>query len=321
MANLLAFFKNKKIAAIVDILSFPFSLLAAIWLKPISIMIRYLPINKKVFDKIGIFPVRDHYYQPLVNPEKHLKKSLAANRNLPGIDLNIEEQLAILSSFNYNDELLQFPMQKPSGLGYFYKNGSFESGDSEYLYNMIRLVKPSTFIEIGSGFSTLMANSAIVKNNNGCRHICIEPYQAPWISDLPNVEIIRQKLEDTDLSTFGQLKKGDILFIDSSHIIRPQGDVLLEYLEILPQLASGVIIHIHDIFTPKDYLEEFVLKNRYMWNEQYLLEALLTNTKSFKIIAAVNFLKHNHFTHLSAKCPILKMEISREPGSFWLEKI
>lgn len=102
------------------------------------------------------------------------------------------------------------------------------------------------------------------------------------------------------------MKEGDILFIDSSHIIRAQGDVLLEYLEILPRLKPGVIIHIHDIFTPKDYLEEFILKNRYMWNEQYLLEALLTNTNSFKIIAAVNFLKENYFNEIAAKCPVLK---------------
>lgn len=264
--------------------------------------------------------MRDHYYQPLVNPEKHLTKSLAANRNLPGIDLNIEEQLALLSSFSYNEELLQFPMQKPTSLGYYYKNGSFESGDSEYLYNMIRHIKPALFIEVGSGFSTLIANSAILKNNNDCRHICIEPYQAPWISGLQNVEIIRKKLEDTDLAIFDQLKEGDILFIDSSHIIRPQGDVLLEYLEILPRLKPGVIIHIHDIFTPKDYLEEFILKNRYMWNEQYLLEALLTNTNSFKIIAAVNFLKENYFNEIAAKCPVLKIEKFREPGSFWIEK-
>src|ERR1022692_1100591 len=168
---------------------------------------------------------------------------------------------------------------------------------------MIRLKKPARFIEIGSGLSTLMANSAIKKNNNSCKHICIEPYEAEWLNQI-DVNVIRKKVEDIDTNIFKELQKNDILFIDSSHIIRPQGDVLLEYLEILPQLQTGVIIHVHDIFTPKDYLDEFIFTYHYMWNEQYLLEALLTQSKSFKIIGAVNFLKHHYWEELSAKCPI-----------------
>lgn len=314
-----SFFKHKVITTFIDILSSPVSLLAIIWLKPISIMIRYLPINNNIFMKLGLLPVRDHYYQPLINPGKYLTRSLRQDRNLPGINLNINEQLAILEAFNFNQELEQFPVYKKNDLEYYYENGSFKSGDGEYLYNIIRLKKPSAFVEIGSGFSTLMAHSAIKKNNNGCKHICIEPYEAQWISQL-DVQVIRKKVEETDMEIFKALKKDDMLFIDSSHIIRPQGDVLLEYLEILPQLKPGVIIHVHDICTPKDYLDEFVFTNHYMWNEQYLLEALLTNTDSFKIIGAVNYLKHHYFNQLSAKCPILKEQPSREPGSFWMVK-
>ena len=270
--------------------------------------------------KLGLLPIRDHYYQPLINPKKHLLKSLRNDRHLPGIDLNIQEQLAILQTFIFNDELEQFSVEKKKGLEYYYKNGSFESGDGEYLYNIIRASKPASFIEIGSGFSTLIANSAIKKNDNGCKHICIEPYEVEWIKQLEGIEIIRKKVEEVDMAIFKSLQKNDILFIDSSHIIRPQGDVLLEYLEILPQLNSGVIIHVHDIFTPKDYLDEFVVKYHYMWNEQYLLEALLTHSNSFKIIGALNYLKHHYFEELSAKCPILKVQQYREPGSFWIIK-
>jgi predicted O-methyltransferase YrrM len=315
-----SFFKHKIVATIIDILSSPFSLLAIVWLKPISKMIRYLPFNNKIFMKVGLLPVRDHYYQPLINPAKHLTKSLRTDRHLPGINFNILEQLDILQAFHFNDELKQFSIDKKTDLAYYYKNGSFESGDAEYLYNMIRLKKPSTFVEIGSGLSTLMANSAIKKNNNGCKHICIEPYEAEWIGKL-DVQIIRKKVEETDIEIFKALQKDDILFIDSSHIIRPQGDVLLEYLEILPLLNQGVLIHVHDIFTPKDYLEEFVFTCHYMWNEQYLLEALLTNTNSFKIIGSVNYLRHHYFDELADKCPILKQQPYREPGSFWMMKI
>ena len=311
--------KSKFFLVPFDIISSPFSFIASTWLKPISKLIKYLPINNAIFSRVGIFPVRDHYYQPLTNPKKHLKKSLREDRNLPGINLNVQEQLETLQAFDFNIELQQFGVDKKKDLEYYYKNGSFESGDGEFLYNMIRLKKPAIFIEIGSGFSTLMANSAILKNKNGCKHICIEPYEVKWIEQL-GVEVIRKKVEEVNVTIFKTLQKNDILFIDSSHIIRPQGDVLLEYLEILPQLNPGVIIHVHDIFTPKDYLDDFIFKYHYMWNEQYLLEALLTNSSGFKIIGAVNYLKHHHFEALSAKCPILKQQAYREPGSFWMIK-
>ncbi len=270
--------------------------------------------------RIGLLPVRDHYYQPLVNPKKHLKHSLKDDRELPGIKLNIDEQLSLLKGFQFNEELTQFTKHKSSPLSYYYKNNSFESGDSEFLYNMIRHFKPKRIIEIGSGFSTLMSYAAITKNDNDCELICIEPYEMPWLEELP-INVIRKKIEDVDVNMFSSLKENDILFIDSSHIIRPQGDVLFEYLELLPSLNAGVIVHIHDVFTPKDYLEEFIYEYRFMWNEQYLLEAFLTFNSHFKIIGAVNYLKHHHWEALSNVCPMLKTEPDREPGSFWIQKI
>jgi hypothetical protein len=156
-------FKSKIITTLIDIFTSPFSLMAVLLLKPISIMIRFLPVNNKIFMKFGLLPIRDHYYQPLINPRKHLKKSLRENRHLPGIDFNVNEQLSILRAFDFNNELEQFPINKRDKLEYYYKNGSFESGDGEFLYSMIRLKKPARFIEIGSGLSTLMANSAIKK--------------------------------------------------------------------------------------------------------------------------------------------------------------
>ena len=314
-----SFFKHRIVTAFIDIVSSLFTFIAVLWLKPLSRIIRFLPINSKIFMKLGLLPVRDHYYQPLINPGRHLKKSLREDRNLPGINFNVEEQLAMLQSFDYNQELEGFSLDKKNDFEYYYKNGSFESGDAEFLYNMIRHKKPSLFVEIGSGFSTLMASSAIRKNGIACEHICIEPYEVGWLNQL-NVQVIRNKVEEVDMEIFRRLEKNDILFIDSSHIIRPQGDVLFEYLEILPQLKSGVIIHIHDIFTPKDYLDEFVFKYHYLWNEQYLLEALLSNNNNYRIIGAVNYLRHHYFEELSAKCPILKHQKYREPGSFWIVK-
>lgn len=149
-----------------------------------------------------------------------------------------------------------------------------------------------------------------------CDQICIEPYEQPWLEQLP-VTVLRKKLEDVDCSLFDQLNANDILFIDSSHIIRPQGDVLKEYLEILPRLKAGVYMHIHDVFTPKDYLDDWLYDHVKFWNEQYLLEAFLTFNKNFKIIGALNFLMHHHYDLLKEKFPFLTYD--REPGAFWMQ--
>lgn len=274
--------------------------------------------------KIGILPVLDHYYQPLINPKKHLLKSLREDRILPGIDFNENEQLLILSQFNFNFELLEIPVNYQNKNEFFYNNGNYESGDAEYLYNIIRLKKPKRIIEIGSGYSTLMAKNAINKNkiedsNYSCKQICIEPYEKKWLEEI-QLELIRDKVENIDKAIFNQLEENDILFIDSTHIIRPQSDVLFEYLEILPIIKSGVIVHVHDIFTPKDYPNEWIFDEHRLWNEQYLLEAFLIFNTKFKIIGALNYLSHKFNKEFKDKSPIYSQQIGREPGAFWMIK-
>ena len=278
-----------------------------------------------IFMKLGILPVIDHYYQPLINPRKYLSKSLDAVRELPGVDFNEKEQLEVLAQFNYNAELLKFPLDKTTETGYYYNNFSYGTADAEYLYNIIRFYKPRQIIEIGSGLSTMMVKNARDQNrieNNlcACRHICIEPYEMPWLENF-DVELLRQKVEDVDKAIFMQLEANDILFIDSSHIIRPQGDVLFEYLEILPLLKKGVLVHIHDIFSPRDYSEKWVFEHK-LWNEQYLLEAFLTFNSEFKIIGALNYLALYHQNELAAKCPVYKRQtIKNNPGAFWMVRL
>ena len=94
---------------------------------------------------------------------------------------------------------------------------------------------------------------------------------------------------------------------------------LCEYLEILPALQKGVFVHVHDIFTPRDYPPAWMQKGKVFWNEQYQVEAFLSFNGSFKVMGAINFLQHRHFAKLSAKCPTLSVD--SEPGSFWMKKI
>jgi hypothetical protein len=309
-----------RIMPVIDVLVWPFVYLAALLMCLIrKIGVERCPMSKKMLLHVGVFPICDHYYDPLFN-HKRLTKPLSDPRVLPGVDWNIEGQLSLLGSFRFAEELAGLPVDKIDDVTYCLNNGSFGSGDAEYWYNLIRLKKPRRIYEIGSGNSTLMARKAISRNlaedsAYRCEHICIEPYEMAWLEST-GVRVMREKVEDVAKSFFENLECNDILFIDSSHMIRPQGDVLYEYLEILPILKNGVIIHVHDIFSPRDYLSQWVIDKNYFWNEQYLLEAFLSDNSRFKVIGALNLLKHDHYDELKAKC--LHLTKDREPGSFYL---
>jgi hypothetical protein len=102
-------------------------------------------------------------------------------------------------------------------------------------------------------------------------------------------------------------------------MIRPQGDVLFEYLELLPTLKKGVIVHIHDIFSPSNYPQQWLEHEVKFWNEQYLVEAFLSHNKSWKVIGALNYLRHHHYDRLKEVAPFIEPE--REPGSLYIQRI
>lgn len=317
---------KKILLLLLDVLTIPFTLISAIWLKLVR---QYFvgfwhsnaPFTKSILHRIGVFPIINHYYEPYISYSE-LKKPLSENRSLIGIDFRKEEQLKLLEKFDYKKELIEISKLSKNDLTYSFQSGPFLSGDSEILFSMVRYFKPNLIIEIGCGHSSLMIQHSINYNqreNNfyNCEHVCIEPFENPWLSKL-NVKVVKEKVEEMGLNLFQSLKKNDILFIDSTHMIRPQGDVLFEYLELLPTLASGVIIHIHDIFTPRDYLKEWFNDGMLFWNEQYLLEAFMTFNSEFEILCAVNYLKNSYFDEISYKCPMLTKD--REPGSFWIRR-
>jgi len=312
----------KKLIPYADIFLVPFVYPSAWLLKNIrKAGVQRLPLCKNALFNIGVFPIRNHYYEPQFDM-REIKRSFPEERNLPGINWNIQEQLEILERFIFSEELKSFPIEKTDDLQFYYNNGTFESGDADYWYQLIRLKKPRNIIEVGSGNSTLMAIKAIQKNqeenpNYKCKHVCIEPYEMHWL-EKTGVSVIRKKVEDVEFSFFSELGEDDILFIDSSHIIRPEGDVLFEYLELLPRLSNGVIVHIHDIFSPRNYLNEWLVSEVRFWNEQYLLEAFLSHNNSWKIIGSLNYLHHNHYEKLKVGCPFLTVD--REPGSFYIQK-
>jgi predicted O-methyltransferase YrrM len=311
---------------ILDVLLSPFTFLASILLFGIRKMrIANMPVSKWIFKKVGVFPITNHYYEPLFD-DRHLKLPLDRDRFLPGINFNDEVQLNLLKSFEYQNELTAIPYQKEgSDFSFYYGNPSIRPGDAEYLYCMVRHFLPSRVIEIGSGYSTLMVQKAISDNRISkpdyqTEHICIEPYEMNWL-EKTGVRVIRELVENVQPELFKLLGENDILFIDSSHMVRPQGDVLFEFLELLPVLKKGVIIHVHDIFSPKDYTKRHLVEDVMFWNEQYILEAFLSCNRDFEIIGALNYLKSHYPQEMYTRLPVLGKMQDQIPGSFWLRKV
>ena len=312
----------KKHIGVLDILMVPMVLISALMLREMRRAGVYkFKYSKKILIKIGVFPINKHYYEPQIDYQS-LDYEANKERSLPGINLNVSGQIDFLGRMIYAKEFSDYILNVDCVNKFEFGNKNFESGDAEYWYQIIRIKKPKLIIEIGAGHSTKIAARAIEKNNEEgaqkCRHICIEPFEMPWLDDM-NVDVIREKVEDVDISLFSELQEDDLLFIDSSHIIRPMGDVVREYLQILPTLNHGVIVHVHDIFTPRNYPEKWIVEKQYFWNEQFLLEAFLCDNSKWEIVGALNYLHHHCYDQLHAVAPFL--EEQREPGSFYIRKL
>jgi hypothetical protein len=156
------------------------------------------------------------------------------------------------------------------------------------MHSFVRGFNPKTIIEVGAGNSTYVIANAVVRNScdsTMAEVIAIDPYPTPVLRQgFPGLgRVIESRVQDTDVRLFESLGPNDILSIDSSHVVRTGGDVNFLYLEILPRLRPGVIVHVHDIFLPFEYPRQWV-RQRYFWNEQYLLQALLINNSEFEVL-------------------------------------
>jgi uncharacterized UPF0146 family protein len=312
---------KKPFFRIFDLFSAPF---VFVCLPVLKIIRKYgvdnFPINLRSFLSIGVFPVRDHYYEPQISYSKDFDAKKV--RKLK-IDFNLPGQITSLQQLKYTEELGQFVKEGiPSGDSFYINNPAFGPGDSELYYLLVRNCKPKRIIEIGSGYSTLVCLEALQKNREEGYETsltCIEPYEMGWLENKKDIKLVRESVEKVDIALFKTLEENDILFIDSSHIIRPENDVLFEYLELLPELNKGVIIHIHDIFSPRHYRFEWLQKEFRFWNEQYLLEAFLYYNDAYEIMYSLNYLKNDAFEVTRKILP--HVNEAAEPASFWMRKI
>jgi predicted O-methyltransferase YrrM len=172
------------------------------------------------------------------------------------------------------------------------KNDYFTTPDAEVLYAVVQLYRPAKIVEIGSGNSTQLFRKAIIEAGLNSHLTSIDPEPRRDIAKYAD-EIKRYRVEDLcDFEFAERLGGNDIVFIDSSHQVALGNDVNWLVLNILPTLASGVLVHFHDIFLPYEYPRK--VDHRWNWTEQYLVQAFLTGNEPYDVLWAGHYLQQTY---------------------------
>ncbi|MBN1995820.1 MAG: class I SAM-dependent methyltransferase [Anaerolineae bacterium] len=282
------------------------------------------------FEKLGLHVLPVHYYSP-VPDTRELRKNFRrwyTESNLAGIDLNLQGQTEFLKNLKtYQIEYDHLPsLAQITAQGFGEGYGEVEA---HLLHATVRYFKPRLIIEVGSGVSTFYMANALTLNRQETgstpNMVCIEPYHHQALKRIQgdcHIEIIPKFVQEVGLDVFETLNKRDILFIDSSHIVRIGSDVTFLYLEILPRLKNGVIIHIHDIFFPYPTPppESWIFNRHMFFSEPALLQAMLMYNSTFKILLCASYLHYKMPESLSSAFTIYN-PAKHLPSSIWLQKV
>jgi len=238
-----------------------------------------------------------HFYSVIPSLSEVKKRAPAIfskTAHIGAIDLNIEEQIQTLKDFITMEEKPPFYSQEKRKR-FNIENGAFSYDDAPILHYMMRRLHPKRIIEIGSGNSSacMLDTSDIYLSHSvdftfidlNCENLRKNLLK----EDFRRVKILEQPVQDVDLTIFKTLQANDLLFVDSSHVIKAGSDLCTILFEVLPILSPGVCIHFHDIRYPFQYQQDEVMKGT-LWNEAYLLRAFLMYNKDFAITFWLNYL-------------------------------
>jgi len=289
----------------------------------------------RLLARLGVNVVRTaDYYSPLpvLSELERTRERWDRPSELPGLSVDLEsmeERLRRIASV-HGAELDELPSYDESkGMGY---GPGFTRMDSYLIYLVLRDLKPRHYLEVGSGLSTYWAHLALERNRAEgapCEMAAIDPYARERVGGLAGLEIIRREVQDVEPAFFGRLEAGDVLFIDSTHVVKVDGDVPHLYLEVLPRLAPGVVIHSHDIHFPYNVphpAQEYVFDAKWpmLWTEAMLLQAFLAFNPAFEIDLSIGLLRHNREAVLAEAMPgytpLEPGDYDTHAGSLWYRR-
>jgi predicted O-methyltransferase YrrM len=275
----------------------------------------------ELWEQHGFHLTPADYGQPIPHTRSLDDRLWQTASELPGIAMNEHLQCQLLEEIfpQYQEEYSQFPLAPTEcPHAFYFENGRFSGTDALVLYCMIRHFRPNRIIEVGAGFSSRLSAQALVANGHG-ELICIEPYPDEVIGrGFPGLsKLIQEKVQNLGPAFFEQLGSGDVLFIDSSHIVKVGGDVDFLFLEVLPRLRPGVLVHVHDVFFPYPGRKSFYVQDRRFWTEQ-ALQAFLIFNRTYEVLFCNSYLSSRHLQRMRDVFP-------RSPwhggGSFWMRRV
>jgi predicted O-methyltransferase YrrM len=263
---------------------------------------------RRGFSKAGLQVVLKTFYSPIPDLDELPPGAFERRSELPGIGWDLDDQLEFLRS-DLAPALAEFrPPAAGGGDRWQYAaNDSYTVPDAAVLHAMVRTLRPRRIVELGSGHSTLAAAGAARANAADGHPVSLEVYDpfpgvvAPELPGLARLE--RIGAQDVPLETFERLEAGDVLFVDTTHTVKIGSDVNHIVLEILPRLAPGVVVHLHDIFLPYEYPRVWLEDYGLYWAEQYLVQAFLAFNSGYEVLASVFALKRDRPAEMAALLP------------------
>lgn len=283
--------------------------------------------------RLGFLPLPVHYYSPVPDIRDLERRRFWERRSeLAGVAFRPEAQLSWLARLGGDHgRECTWAAHGTGTPGEFYtENSTFSYGCAASTHVVLRHFQPKKVIEIGSGFSSMVISEALRKNGRDItghppEYTIVDPYPGggtgSWVP--AEAHLIRQRVELLDISFFETLSQNDVLFIDSGHTVRTGGDVNFLYLEVLPRLKSGVVIHVHDVPLPGDYPEIYFTNPRFrmFWTETYLLQAFLCFNSAFEILLAMGYLMDDHMEAFKAAFPHFDPHVHQlRSSSFWMRR-
>lgn len=283
--------------------------------------------------RVKLFAKPGHYYSPIGN-QTELQAFWQAEHHARQYDrvdalLDYDAMRALYEKIA--PLVVAFPMKPTEGFRYYGYNTQFMYYDASILSAMLRWLNPRQIIEIGAGYSSAVMFDTLDRTSDARLEtfttIDIDLTRIKGLNPPDSSCLIEAPVQSLPLETFTALEAGDVLFIDSSHVLKTGSDVHYEYMHILPALKPGVIVHIHDIFYPFEYPERWVFNDNRSWNEAYLVDAMLTHGNAFEVLFFNDAVLEKLGPSLKAEADMFERfervktkQMERNNGSIWLRK-
>lgn len=286
--------------------------------------------------RLGLDVVPAGFWSPIVDTGALPAETWERAAAMPGLELDLDAQLERLERLAPLMGELTAPVHRPpagsagaarsagsarsAGDDFHFGNAMYGPMDAFVLYATVRELRPSRVLELGSGYSTLVIERALRANGESAVHVVVDPYPAPFLGRASDrvrdrLQIVAESAAAVPASMFTELGNGDLLFVDTSHVVVPGGEVVRLVLEVLPALAAGVVAHFHDIYRPFEYPRALYDAFGLHWQEQYLLQGFLQYNAGFEVLCANHALWRLRRERVASLLP--EPQIATSPSALW----